>query len=583
MAYHIEGTELVFDGFEKGISDSPYSGVGDMRNMNIISTPAEAMVNFATASSTLASLSASVVSADSGTEFVTIGSVVGTLQNSQAVVFSGGSLPGGLVAGTVYWISNVSGVTFKVYSDCNFNNVVNISGTGTGTVTSIDMGRPVQWSNSISPTTSQVNEYYALDANGLAWYFRGSVWVYLGNTTLTNAHGNGMVWYAGYVPAAQGYLFVFRDNKIDYMNVLTRAWTYGWQTLNAVAGAANSHYALVGQDNTVYYCDASFVGSFFQKVPSSSFDPGAASSYTWASQALRLPSVETSTWLTELGVSLLVSGQRNLIYPWDRTSASFSFPIFLAENNTQRMITVNTNAYLFTGDRGRIYTTNGTNARLFAKMPDHISGVEDPIYTWGAVGFNKNQMYFGVNVTDNAGVALTKYGGLWSIDMATEALRLTNVLSYGTYAGYATLFIPLSGTGNGTGFYVGWDNGASGYGIDVSTGSPYTNYQAYLETDMAPVGTYLKKKTFETFELKLSRPLVSGEAVKLYMRNNLSESFTEISKAGTDADFVGQMSVPFLATTQENNQWLQLKPTLKSTASSPSYVRLTQIRARAQL
>ena len=57
MAYRQEKNngdiDIVIDGFEKGIADSPEQGIADMRNMNITSVPNEAAVQFATSGLTL--------------------------------------------------------------------------------------------------------------------------------------------------------------------------------------------------------------------------------------------------------------------------------------------------------------------------------------------------------------------------------------------------------------------------------------------------------------------------------------------------------------------------------------------------
>ena len=50
MAYSFDNYDdaLVIDGWEKGVADSPHSGLSDMRNINIISVPGESSVNFST-------------------------------------------------------------------------------------------------------------------------------------------------------------------------------------------------------------------------------------------------------------------------------------------------------------------------------------------------------------------------------------------------------------------------------------------------------------------------------------------------------------------------------------------------------
>ena len=85
------------------------------------------------------------------------------------------------------------------------------------------------------------------------------------------------------------------------------------------------------------------------------------------------------------------------------------------------MITVNTNTYLFAGNRGRIYVTNGSQAELFKKIPDHLSGTVEPYYIWGAIGYSQNQLYFGFQAQQNNG-SILQSGGLWALDITTGAL-----------------------------------------------------------------------------------------------------------------------------------------------------------------
>lgn len=606
MAYHQEGSELVIDGFEKGIADNPFAGLSDIRNANLISTPGECAVNFSTSKISYPIITnATVTNTSASADTVDI-SGGPTLEGGMAVTFSVRSSAWGITLNTVYWVKDiVAGTTFKLYTDRNLSSLVDITADGgTGTFSTVNMGSlTYAATNTLNPSTIY---NYAVDANGRVWgndvtTLTNQYWTYTGNTTLSNANGNGLVWYQasnGAYAIGLGWLFVFRNGCIDYAptaNLNSTSWVYGWKpsdgstgntatVMNTPLGTNNPHAALVGQDNAVYFTDANFLGSFFE-ITAKAFTPTDTTTYSYAKQALQLPFSEIAQCLSELGTNLLTGGRRNLIYPWNRVATSFSFPIFLPEINVQKMVTVNTNTFIFMGTRGRIYVTNGTNAQLYAKIPDHISGTVDPIFTWGAAGYHKNQLYFGVSVTNSAGTASTKYGGLWAIDMDTNNLRGVNQLSYnsgGTFAGYATVFIQIPGTNalQGTGFYVGWDSGSSTYGMDITSATPYTNYDTYVESDMVPVGTFLNKKTFEIFEWKLSRPLVSGESIRLKMRNDLTTAFTTIGTTGTES--VGLMSGVFPATPQEQNQYLQLRAELSSTASSPSYVHLTQIRARAQ-
>lgn len=73
MAHRIEGKDIVIDGFQDGIADSPYQGIGDMRNIDIVSYPGEASTNFSqTSASAPPALNAVAYTASSSTDRLTI-------------------------------------------------------------------------------------------------------------------------------------------------------------------------------------------------------------------------------------------------------------------------------------------------------------------------------------------------------------------------------------------------------------------------------------------------------------------------------------------------------------------------------
>jgi hypothetical protein len=573
--------EIVIKGFQDGIADDPYAGISDIRNMNLISIPKEASVNFSTSKISYPTITGSISSVDTGNDTVTVNT--GTFENGMSIIFSGGSLPTGITAGTIYWVGNVaSGVTFKLYTDQILSTLVDITASGTGTYSTLNPTKLLNWAYD-----NNLGYYYAVDSTGYVWGTNRTTpsgyWTFTGNTTVTNASGQGLVYYS--TNNNTGYLFVFRNSRIDYaLSGSTMSWTYGWtpssggsggSALNTGNGYTGSHKAIVGQDNGFYWCDGSYIGSILG-IAGSTFDPTSTSTYTYAQKALAIPFIDTAQCLAELGTNLLVGGSKNQIYPWDRISTSFAYPILIAENNVKEMVTVNTNTFIFVGNRGRIWITNGTQAQLFKKVPDHLSETVEPYFTWGGACSIKNQLYFGVQATTNSGTANNNYGGVWAIDLDTKAIRLTNQLSYGTYAGVASIVFPIFSTSPaGTGLYIGWDNGLSGYGIDITSSSPYTTYKAYIDTDNIPIGTLRTPKTPSNIEFKLATPLVSGEGVKISYRLDFSKSFSEVFETTTVGAFSGVSSVNF-----QNAQWLQLRVETKSTASSPSYVRLTEIRIR---
>ncbi len=608
MAYRYDqyDSSLVIDGFQNGVADSPFDGLADIRNMNVISVPGEASVNFATESATPTTITNATV-ASAAADVLTFSAPV-ALSAGQAIYFSSVSGFGGaVVANTTYWVADLNlaiPTTVKLYSDYAMDNVVVISVTGTGTFSSYAFEKGVNGGRNVYPdaaTKDNAGDYYMADALGKVWSTvapgtGNTFWRYMGNKVAPGySYGNGLVYYQA--SNGDGYLFLFNATSIDYLKTnATVSWVYQWDFRNGTVGAYSatpttilnpgginydlvSHDSLVGQDNTVYFCDGQFIGSFFEK-PLKIFSPIDITTYTPAPKALTLPVVDRANCLAELGVNLLIGGQRNLIYPWDRTSTSFTYPIWIAESVIQRMITINTNTFIFVGNRGRIYITNGSQANLYKKVPDHISGTVEPYYTWGGVASTKNQLYFGVLVTTNAGTAINQYGGMWAIDMDTKAIRLVNKLSYGTYAGFACSMIPVLQNVNtainnpsGTGFYTAWYDGVSACGIDRTISTPYTGSQASFDSDLIPIGTYQKTRDFERVEYRLTKPMVSGESITINYRLDFSQSWTPILTDSTAGHFSLTGPVNF-----KNAQWLQLQAVINSTATNPSYTRLKEIR-----
>ncbi len=603
MAYFFDSRDraLVINGFQNGIADDPYSGISDMRNVNIISVPGEASVAFSTSKISSPNYSGTMTTSSAVNDTVTL---TANPEPGQAIQFSVLSdTTKGIALNTTYWVGYVSGGVYKLYSDYPMASLVNITADSlTGTWATVNMGIPKYFayaSREASPS------YWMVDSLGQVWSNARTTanspfyWTYTGNKTNDNSHGNGIVYYSA--SDGTGYVFVFSNSSIDYTPTATAsiAWQYQWSpsagtvgaysatptsVLKTSSSATNSHESIVGTDNRVYYCDSNWVGVWYQTDSTVPFVPTTKATYTFDQFSI-LPTNDISQCLTQLGTNLLVGGQKNVIYPWDRFSPSNSYPILISESNIQKMVTVNTNTYIFVGNRGRIWVTNGSQAQLYKKIPDHLSGTVEPYFIWGGVTTQKNQLYFSAYCTTNSNTAITQYGGLWAIDLNTSAIRLTNKLSYDTYGGYATAITPnftvssSPGTNNpsGTGLYIGWNDGSSGYGIDQTSSSPYTGSQSIIVSELIPIGTFNMPRDFERIEYRLSKPLVSGESINIYARLIYNTSDTGFGSAiltdSTVGNFSGSSPVNF-----KNAQWLQLKAVLNSTASSPSYVRLTEFR-----
>jgi hypothetical protein len=128
-------------------------------------------------------------------------------------------------------------------------------------------------------------------------------------------------------------------------------------------------------------------------------------------------------------------------------------------------------------------------------------------------------------------------------------------------------------TSDGYGLLMGWFTTTGG--IDKGSSSPYTGSQAYIDSDLIPVGQYLSKTTFSNIEWKLATPLVTGESVTLSYRTNVTAGYTQIGTTNT----AGLLS-DFYTINFDQVQWVQIRAQLTSTATTPSFVRLMEIRLR---
>lgn len=510
----------------------------------------------------------------------------GTAVRVVASAASGAALPAPLVAGTIYYACAISSSTFKLASTLALalanSPDINITNTGTGTL----------------------NIVFA-DALGLA--------------------------------ANWGYVFVFRNYQIDLFNIATATWTVGWKTPLDTSGgfayvASLSHRAITSQNNIVYFANGNTVGSITQ-TPGSTFDPATAATYVFLPGALaNLPSAENVISMTELGPNLLLGGIFGFVYVWDQINqlGTSSPAIRVPESNISELVTVNTTTYIFAGFRGRIYQTNGTSAVLFKKLPDNTSGNIQPIFYFKCATTMRNELLFSIESYNNAGATidgLTAEAGIWAIDLGTNvysqntanALRYLETFSCGLNTGMTLMFgafiLPLPGAGAGLNFVCGWNltftglvySGFDGFLNQIPTtngGTPDINGAAQVLTDLVRVGSSYTKKTFSQVEFALSKNLAAGEAILIEARSSIDGSFTVVGKTTANAGGYTTMmggilssgvlsggtsssnTIPCLSDVYSVNfqgfVWLQLRATLYSVgfASSPSYVRLRDIRVR---
>ncbi|HSV94497.1 MAG TPA: hypothetical protein VLH94_00765 [Spirochaetia bacterium] len=692
MSYTIEktkaGKDIVVSGWEYGISNNPYTGIYDMRNIDPSSIQGEVGVAMSTENmQSQGKITTVAFTCDHTTDVFTYDGVVPLLVNT-AIVFQGSDLPNGLTQNTkaYYILTTPTPTTFTISSVSagGAQQLVSDNGTGVMTFSTINMGIPTD-SCMLDITVGGGRRLYFLgDNKGRIWVrdgqFMGATyqWVYMHNraSEASSADENtfGLIGW-------KNYLFWFDSDSLNVFRLVdysfgtpitpslpfltTSSWIEDWQNLDvSVIYSTMSHHALIdSQRDAVYFCNGSSIGTlseidgalfglsatatindgvtvagdntittvsnFFTNnmigceivgagIPTGAIitkinnsksaevdlnhtpdtdDTGVTftitQSYQYTSTAISIPDNDVVTCLEELNGQILIGGMNNRIYPWDKLSQGYGTPIFLSENMVACMVTVNTTTYIFCGERGNIYQTNGSNVAFYKNIPIQLSETLNPMIIWTDAIYNRNMIYLGFQAKTNSGTTINEYGGLWAIDLATDAIFMSNQMSYGTYNGYTYSLLQYKGEsvsfpnptisttgpfGNNQGYelIIGWYNGTDG-GVDKCISAPYTGGQSYVITDMIPVGLYLTPRAFTNLEFKLSTPLVTGESVALYYRKNITEDFVPVPI--TQGGGVGELS-GIATTTFENIQWIQLKAVLTSTATNPSYCRLRELRIR---
>lgn len=581
MGYDLEKNYIAFNDWNKGIGASPEVGFADMRNVDISSIPGTVMVNKKTLPAYTPEFSTNFT-ADSSTDKITLSHSIdfsfGTGDSNgtgAAITLStNDTLPAPLAVDTTYFLIHISGLEYKLASF--YDNAtrstpipINITDNGTGaySLSARDIGLVKHFSEnkelSILPFsyTKTNQDIYGLDDNGVLWRFDGfdnPPQPISGNTgtsaPTTWARGNGLVVWKGYV-------FVFRDVAIDVYDIENDTWDNSWQALNTPADfyGNTTHYAIVAQDDAIYFCDGRYIGSIIEDT---TFNPSDAGTYTYNNQALDLPENENARYLTEAGGNLVIGTDINKIYLWDTTSSTFELPVVLDEENVASMVTVGNLVYVFAGVSGKISVTDGVSVEEAGQVPEHITGAfENNEVTFGGSTRVGNKLVFGVKTTNTNGA-----GGIWSYNLKTKAIVLENKITKDVYGnGTVNVEVPAIIRYDNDRYYASWQGGTSSVydGVDLlSEDTRYDNYETVIDSDYAKLGTPKNPERISHIEVELTKELGTNEALRIYYRVNQTDSFTLLDTI----DDTGEKSFDIDAGIDAES--IQFRIALKSSAES---------------
>lgn len=527
---------LIISNFQDAVAGSPYQGHALMRNIDIDAFPG-AMRARNLMFSMIPGVTTRTFTADASTDICTASGSLVTQAETDATTNYGiaavqftttGTLPAGLSLATTYFLIYVSDTTFKVattVANALASTAIDITDAGSGvhTVTSLSVGT-IKW----IVRDKNTGNYFAVDSNGRVWYTRGSVIAYLltGNT-LTQGHGNGLAIFRVSDGTAT-YLFVFRDNVVDVINVYASAnldtpvWSTNWQSLNAASGSSKRHQALVGQDNIIYFVDDRYVGSIQEKA-GSVFDPASAATYTYNNQALTLPQNEYAYCLEELNTNLLVGGNNfNKIYPWDRVSSSFTIPLQVPENSIFEMKNLGNRVVILAGTKGNVYSTQGTYVKLFREIPTYITNNSNNLVTapatWGGIAARTGAVVFGVAFPSN-----TTASGIYVL--YEDGRLLQDNTAYGGAQNVTALYAESEITS----FVIGY---AGGFDYSAATKPSSATYRAVYQSELFKVGDAIHKMKYSSLEIQQGRN--QGGKIRIGYRTDLTSAFTTMLTTSTN-------------------------------------------------
>lgn len=573
--------DLVIDGFEKGIADSPFVGIGNIRNLNVRYYEGVSYVNYkrqacSFSGGTMAKPQYATQSPD-GIIYISDNQVGGSqvwkqdsVNGTNFTLLTGGNAGGAPINGIQFWNNYL--VVFE-------NTDIEICGDGTG-----DSGvTSSNWNTAAATTGVWPIKPATVTLTGAPAVGSTSATI----STYTDAKGNARAFWNG--PTGNYFGLINSQTVITSLTQgsATVTWTPALNTssassiiISALASnnvTAGNHMSMVSNnDGNLYFCNGSSVGAF-EVNANQVMAKGNMPTFRFSAASLSLPPTDGAIWLAEMRNLLMVAANHK-IYPWDRFSPQWQNPIPVDEN-ISKMINILNNLYIFAGNKGNIYISNGYNAQRFKKMPDNIAGTIDPAWSWGGIMSHRQNLFFQA-LAKNSATGTNILAGIYSLNLDTGSL----VMEAQNSAGLAPAGMVAGGVliDNSGLTLLNYDNYYSAYGattssIDYNNTNPWSSNEALIETDIVPIGTAVQTKTFSSAEFKLDQPLQSGESITLYARKSLSDSYEALGTTTTAVLSEFYPSVPF-----QGWQWAQFKATMSTTgaATTSSFVRLREIRIR---
>jgi hypothetical protein len=506
--------------------------------------------------------------------------------NTPVTFSSTGTLPTGITAGTTYYLlSSVDYVnqgTFT-FSATPGGNFIALTDTGSGTIT---MSFPPANVPPINNTTitgfSWVsNTGSIVSGNGATALTLTSPWLGVSGTYLiTDPSGNQ---FFG--------IFVYDSVTVVLATPATYQAPSSGTFLVQIVNPSNAIYKTWNSkvDGNLYFTNGHFIGRLVTAGASIPiFIPSIPQTYFVAYGVIAVAEVgDIAIDMTDLRGQMIIAGNFDT-YVWDYQSTAVFAPNPVGEQITG-LINVLNNVYIFAGQKGNIYVSNGASAQVLYKLPDNIAGNIDPIWSYGGYMFHRGKLYFQATASNTsvtnilAGVFSLNVSATLVTDVETSgALVMEAQNSYGLTpaSGSSPIGVLMDNEPSSNGqdsYYSAWSNGSNVGGIDYNSTTLWQNNEPIIETDIIPIGTILSKQSFGRIEYKLDRPLAVGDSITMYWRPSLTDSYVQIGTGTTATSNYLPLSADFPSNITQA-QWAQFKITFSCASSGSSFIPLREVR-----
>jgi hypothetical protein len=269
--------------------------------------------------------------------------------------------------------------------------------------------------------------------------------------------------------------------------------------------------------------------------------------------------------IDELGSQMIIATTKNIRF-WDFDSASTEIGAKINKEINQ-IVVYNNLIYIQAGTRGEWYVSNGTTVEPFAKLPETLFNLGTGQISITNLVIKDELIYFGVG-----GVGISPVG-IYSLNPRTRALNLEHTLftgEDGSSKGITLGGLIESGSGELILAHSELTGEVLSYHAEVISTTRNTSDASFLITQLLTLGGKDNKQTISKIEIQLTKPLVTGDSLKLYRRNAITGSWTQHGDTKTYSASLSQQSFSFPAISDIES--IQFKVVLNNTTE---YLQMT--------